>query len=356
MKVLHVVGTRPNFMKMAPLIAALGGRADVEQCLVHTGQHYDAPLSDRFFDDLDMPEADHFLGVGSGSHAVQTASVMTALEPVLRAERPDWVVVPGDVNSTMAAAITTAKERIPLAHLESGLRSRDREMPEEHNRVIADHVADLLLTQSRDADGNLADEGIPAERIAFVGNTMIDSLRRHLPRAEELDVAASDYGASGHVLVTLHRPTLVDRDEPLLEVVDFLDRIAAERPVLFPVHPRTAARLDALGWRPSRMKLLEPQGYLRFLSLEASAAAVLTDSGGLQEETTALGVPCFTFRTTTERPITVDEGTNTLLGVGAEALASFEAALADLPGRSPVELEGWDGRAAERAADALASG
>lgn len=353
MKVLHLVGTRPNFMKVAPVMAALSDH-DVEQRLVHTGQHYDQALSDAFFEDLDLPYPDHFLNVGSGTHAEQTARVMLGLEPILVTGRPDLIVVPGDVNSTMAAAITAVKLGVPVAHLEAGLRSRDRSMPEEHNRVVTDHVADLLLTPSRDADRNLVAEGVPQERIAFVGNTMIDSLRLHEHAARSLDVAAEDYGVKGHVLVTLHRPSLVDHPERLLEVMVALEDVASTRPVLFPVHPRTAKALDSAGWTPGRVRILGPQGYLRFLSLEASASAVLTDSGGVQEETTALGVPCFTLRANTERPITVEEGTNVVVGVGREAVERFKELVATLsPAEGRSVPEGWDGRAGTRVAEEI---
>jgi UDP-N-acetylglucosamine 2-epimerase (non-hydrolysing) len=350
---MHVVGTRPNFMKVAPLMKALGALGGIDQRLVHTGQHYDQALSDAFFADLEMPYPDHFLGVGSGTHGEQTARVIAGLEPILIEERPDAIVVPGDVNSTMAAAVTAVKLQIPIVHLESGLRSRDRTMPEEHNRIVADHLSDLLLTPSRDGDENLLAEGIPAERIAFVGNTMIDSLRTHEGRARELEVARSELGVDDYVLVTLHRPAVVDDQDELLRVMRSLEEIAAERPLLFPVHPRTAANLERAGWSANGVRLLPPQGYLRFLSLQAAAFAVLTDSGGVQEETTALGVPCFTLRANTERPITIHEGTNTLLGVGPEALAEFRDALRSLQPGAPSAPEGWDGHAAERAAAAI---
>jgi UDP-N-acetylglucosamine 2-epimerase (non-hydrolysing) len=353
MHVVHVVGTRPNFMKIAPLRDALLSYPLVRQTLVHTGQHYDRNLSDAFLRELDMPIPDHYLGIGSGTHAEQAARVMLGLEPILAAVRPDVVVVPGDVNSTMAAAITTAKLGIPLVHLEAGLRSRDRSMPEEHNRVIADHLADLLLTPSADADANLAAEGVPAERIALVGNVMIDSLCRYLDDAIELDVGRRDYGVEEYVLVTLHRPSLVDDPRRLLGVVEALERIGQDRPVLFPAHPRTRARLQQLGWNGERVRLLQPQGYRRFLSLEASAAAVITDSGGVQEETTVLGVPCFTLRVNTDRPITVSEGTNEVLGTEPEALDGVRAKLARSRRRTCAQPPLWDGRAAERAAKAI---
>jgi UDP-N-acetylglucosamine 2-epimerase (non-hydrolysing) len=352
-KVLHVVGTRPNFMKIAPLMAALDGKPGVEQRLVHTAQHYDRGMSGVFFEEMDLPHPDHFLGVGSGTHGEQAAKVIVGTERVVTEQRPDVVVVPGDVNSTMGAAIAAAKLEVPVAHLEAGLRSYDRSMPEEHNRVIADHLAELLLTPSRDADENLAAEGIPRARITFVGNVMIDSLRRYEARARQLDVGFRELGVKEHLLVTLHRPSLVDAPECLLGVMEALERIAENRPVVFPVHPRTRAMLADQSWRGRRVHLLEPQGYLRFLSLMLRASAVLTDSGGIQEETAVLGVPCFTLRTTTERPITVREGTNRVLGTGAEALALLEELLPSAvpgPGR---EIEGWDGKAAVRAADAL---
>lgn len=351
MRVLHVVGTRPNFVKVAPVMAALGHVEGVEQRLVHTGQHYDRSLSDAFFADLDLATPDHFLGIGSGSHAQQAARIMLALEPILMEERPDAVVVPGDVNSTLAAALTASKAGLPLVHLEAGLRSRDRAMPEELNRIVTDHLSDLLLTTSRDADANLVAEGIASSQIAFVGNTMIDSLRRHEHQARELDVARRELGVESHVLVTLHRPALVDDQSALTEVMSALEDVARRRPVIFPAHPRTAGVLDRAGWSGGRVRLIEPQGYLRFLSLEATAAAVVTDSGGVQEETTALGVPCFTLRTTTERPITVTEGTNRVLGTGTEALDALRAALDDgAPPRSRIAPEGWDGQAGDRAA------
>ncbi len=353
MKVLHVVGTRPNFMKVAPVVAALSGQRGVDQLLVHTGQHYDTRLSGAFFEDLALPQPDFFLEVGSGSHGEQTAHVILRLEPVLAAERPDVVVVPGDVNSTLGAAIAAVKLGLPVIHLEAGLRSYDRTMPEEHNRVVVDHLADLLLTPSRDADENLRREGIAGERIAFVGNVMIDSLRAHEVAARALDLGRREYGAEDYLLVTLHRPATVDDPDAMLEVIETLELAARSRPVLFPVHPRTHGMLEGLGWKPRRVRLLEPQGYLRFLSLEASAAVVLTDSGGVQEETTALGVPCLTLRANTERPVTMTEGTNRLLGVGSEALVRLMTEL-EGPFRGRARRpEGWDGMAAGRVAQLL---
>lgn len=347
MKVLHIVGTRPNFMKVAPVMRALEDVPEVRQVLVHTGQHYDPRMSDAFFTDLELPAPDHFLGVGSGTHAEQTAGVMLSLEPVLLKEAPDLVLAPGDVNSTVAAALTAAKLGVPVAHLEAGLRSRDRSMPEEHNRILTDHLADLLLTPSRDADGNLLAEGIDERRIAFVGNTMIDSLRAYEQSARDLRVA-EEMGVEDFLLVTLHRPGLVDHPDRFKPVMDALERIAETRPVIYPIHPRSRQRLEDAGWRPKRVTLLEPQGYLRFLSLLTAAAAVLTDSGGIQEETTVLGIPCFTLRANTERPVTVELGTNTLVGVGKAAVEKLPELVRGQVARRPVDLEGWDGQAAER--------
>jgi len=353
MRVAHVVGTRPNFMKIAPLLSALGKYEGVRQSLIHTGQHYDRGLSDAFFEDLELPYPDYFLGVGSTTLAAQAARIMLGLEPVLGALQPDVVVVPGDVNSTMAAAVTAAQLEIALVHLEAGLRSRDRSMPEEHNRVIADHLADLLLTPSADAGANLIDEGIRPEQIAFVGNIMIDSLRRYLDVALELDIARRDYGVENYVLVTLHRPGLVDHPRRLVEVMEGLERIALDRPVLFPAHPRTRSRLLDAGWTPTRVRLLEPLGYVTFLSLEASADAIVTDSGGVQEEATVLGVPCFTMRANTERPITVTEGTNRVVGADPVAVDNIRECLSSLERRTPRTLQLWDGHAADRAAEAI---
>jgi UDP-N-acetylglucosamine 2-epimerase (non-hydrolysing) len=350
-KIVYVVGARPNFVKMAPVIAALRARLpDAGHVVVHTGQHYDQEMSDIFLDQLGMPEPDHLLGVGSGSHAQQTARVMERLEPVLEAEQPDLVIVPGDVNSTLAAALVAAKLGIPIAHLEAGLRSFDRSMPEEINRIVADEFADLLLAHSDEALANLGREGIDAARVHLVGNTMIDTLVACESRFRSLHVAASmGLERGSYVLVTLHRPALVDG--PLLgSVMEELLRLSERTPVVFPVHPRTRARLDgvAIG---ARLTLLNPLGYLEFLSLEADAGAVLTDSGGVQEETSYLGVPCFTLRTTTERPVTVRLGTNTMLGLDPAAIR--RVALPDAPVERP-QIATWDGKAADRVATVVA--
>ena len=354
MRIVHVLGTRPNFVKMAPLIAALKARSPgFEQVIIHTGQHYDRMMSEIFFDELGVPEPDHMLEVGSGTHARQTARVMERLEPLLDELRPDLVVVPGDVNSTLAAALTAVKMGIPVAHLESGLRSFDRTMPEEINRVLTDAISDQLYVHSEEALTNLSIEGIPREKVHLVGNTMIDSLVALEDRFRALDACADHGLASGeYLLVTLHRPALVDG--PLLfEAVAALDRIALEMPVLFPVHPRTRERLATNAAVGPGLHLLDPVGYLEFLSLEADARAVLTDSGGIQEETTYLGVPCFTLRDNTERPVTVDQGTNVLLGLDPARISEIPAIIADRGDRANSPPPLWDGRAAHRIADLI---
>jgi len=356
MKLIHVVGTRPNFVKMAPVIAALRDiDPDGRHVLVHTGQHYDRMMSGVFLEELGVPEPDHMLGVGSGAHAEMLAAVLTAIAPVIEAEEPDLVIVPGDVNSTLSAALACAHLRVPLAHVEAGLRSFDRDMPEEVNRVLVDQVSDLLFTHSPEALDNLAAEGIPPERVKLVGNTMIDSLVALEGRFRERR-ACAEHGveAGSYLLVTLHRPALVDG--PLLnEAIEQLSAVAAEMPVLFPVHPRTRARLgDAAGSLPEGLRLIEPVGYLDFLSLEADARAVLTDSGGIQEETSYLGVRCFTLRDNTERPITISAGTNQLLGLDPARIGEIPDLIAgsgEVPAGPPPL---WDGHAADRLAAEVA--
>lgn len=348
--VIHVVGARPNYMKIAPLYAALERRG-VDQRLVHTGQHYDAAVSDVFFAELPLPEPHVKLEVRSGTHGAQTARALDGLERVFIDLEPALVVVPGDVNSTLAAALAAVKLHIPVCHLEAGLRSFDWAMPEEHNRRLTDHVSTLLLTHSAEAHENLAAEGIPAERIAFVGNTMIDTLFQNIDKARALE-AWKDYDVEEgeYVLVTLHRPALVDDSELLARTIASLGVVAQAVPVVFPVHPRTHRRIEELRLEVSpRIRLVEPQPYGRFLSLESAAMAVVTDSGGVQEETTALGVRCFTLRSNTERPVTVSHGTNIVLGLDPDRLASIPEYLT-LPlreERPPL----WDGQAGERAAD-----
>ena len=356
-EILLVAAARPNFMKVAPVCWELQRRG-LPFALVHTGQHYDANMSDVFFRDLELPQPHEHLGVGSGTHAQQTAKVMLAFEPVLERRRPGWVVVVGDVNSTLAATLTAVKLRIPTAHVEAGLRSRDWEMPEEINRVVTDRVADLLLTPSEDADRNLHAEGVPARRIVRVGNVMIDCLRRYLPDAMARGVAAGLGLAPGkYAVMTLHRPSNVDHGPTLAGILEAVETIARRLPVVLPVHPRTRARLEALGLAGRArevpgLSLIEPLGYVDFLGLTASAALVLTDSGGLQEESSVLGIPCLTLRENTERPVTVSLGTNRVVGVDPQAIRTAAAEALD---RRPAarEIPLWDGRTAGRIVDAL---
>ena len=349
MRLLHVVGARPNFPKLAPVHRA-GRAAGVEQLVVHTGQHYADSLSDAFFRDLGIPWPDFNLSVGSDTHAVQTARIMERIEPLLRKERPDWVVVYGDVNSTMAAAIVASKLGIRVAHVEAGLRSFDRTMPEEINRLVTDRLANLLLTPSRDADQQLLAEGEPTEEIEFVGNVMIDSLFFALPAARETGFRQR-IGVNGSaVIVTLHRPSNVDDPQRMASIARALSAIALEHEVVFPVHPRTKQRLMDAGLEIDRVRTLEPVGYLEMVDLMEHAFAVVTDSGGLQEETTALGVPCLTLRPNTERPITITEGTNRLVPEPENLLAALQRV--NKPAKSP-RPEGWDGHAGERVIDAL---
>jgi UDP-N-acetylglucosamine 2-epimerase (non-hydrolysing) len=357
---LHVVGARPNFMKVSPVLRAAGRLAGVRQYLLHTGQHYDAAMSDRFFEELGLPQPDVNLGVGSGSHTAQTAKIMVEFEPVLAAHRPDWVVVYGDVNSTVACALVAAKMGVPVCHVEAGLRSRDRSMPEEINRLVTDTLADLLLTPSRDANANLLAEGIPESKIHLVGNVMVDTLLTLRDKARALDAAGS-HGVAGkpYAVCTFHRPSNVDHRETLAEILAALDDLARQMPVLFPIHPRTRQRIAEFGLvgLAERVRLLEPLGYLETISLVDQSALVLTDSGGLQEETTVLGVPCLTARPNTERPVTLSEGTNRLVpstrdGIN-DAVAGVLRARAG-GGFSPGRPEGWDGFAGERIAALLA--
>jgi UDP-N-acetylglucosamine 2-epimerase (non-hydrolysing) len=360
-----VAGARPNFMKVAPVLSALTAEGHTG-VLVHTGQHYDEQMSDAFFRDLGLPDPHHYLEVGSGTHAAQTARVMLAFEPVLRAERPDWVVVVGDVNSTLACALVAVKLREELgcriAHVEAGLRSHDWRMPEEVNRVLTDRISDLLFTPSRDALPNLAAEGIPEGRVVFVGNVMIDTLLQHLPGARALDLPAKlGLPRGAYVVSTLHRPSNVDEPERLAVLVEALARVAGELPVLLPLHPRTRQKLERFGLGASAepLRLLDPLGYTEMISLTDGAAVVLTDSGGLQEETTALGVPCVTLREQTERPVTLTEGTNRMAPWPLTVDGVFNAFQeARGQGRAaPGEHcpEGWDGEAGRRIAAALAA-
>jgi UDP-N-acetylglucosamine 2-epimerase (non-hydrolysing) len=353
-KILHVVGARPNFMKIAPVMRAVAAKGFAEQRLVHTGQHYDEKMSEVFFRDLALPAPDVHLGVGSGTHAEQTARVMTALEPVLASERPDLVVVAGDVNSTLAAAVVAAKAVIPVAHVEAGLRSFDRTMPEETNRIVTDRLSDLLLTPSADADENLRREGAPEESIARVGNVMIDSLQAALQAAQRSD-ALSRHGLQrgAFALITMHRPSNVDEPAMLERLLGALAELARDLPVLFPVHPRTRERIAAAGLRADGVLLCDPEGYVDFLALMAAARLVLTDSGGIQEETTVLGVPCLTLRENTERPITVEQGTNVLVGRGPARIGAEARKILRGEGKRGRIPDLWDGQAAARAAEAI---
>lgn len=355
-EVLCVVGARPNFMKIAPIMAALAERP-VQARLVHTGQHYDAAMSDGFFEQLGIPRPHVNLEVGSASHAVQTAEIMRAFEPVLDQEAPRAVLVVGDVNSTLACALVAAKKGVPVIHVEAGLRSYDRRMPEEINRVLTDQISDLLFTTERGALDNLKREGIAPERVHFVGNVMIDTLRRNLDRAIPAAETLGYRPNSGYAVLTLHRPSNVDDRDTLAGLLDAVGRIAARLPVVFPIHPRTRAAAERLGLgarlEQPGIRLLPPLGYLEMLGLTREATLVLTDSGGLQEETTALGVPCITLRENTERPVTLTEGTNTLTGADPEKiLQCFEEILTSGGKRGRIP-EYWDGRASERIAAIL---
>ena len=346
-----IAAARPNFMKVAPLWHALAAAPDFEAVLVHTGQHYDANMSDAIFADLRLPSPDHHLGVGSGSHAEQTGRVMIAYEAVALADRPDWLIVVGDVNSTAACALVGTKLGIPTVHLEAGLRSRDRTMPEELNRLVTDVLSDVLWTPSPDADANLAAEGVPAARVTRVGNIMMDSFELARPAIEAAGFAGSlGLAQGGYGVVTLHRPSNVDDPAQLARLVEALVDAQARLPLVFPVHPRTAARLAAAGLAAALtaagVKLIEPAPYIRFMSLVVGAAAVITDSGGIQEETTYLGIPCLTLRDTTERPITITEGTSRL--VRAERLVAELADALAVPAAQRQRPELWDGRTADR--------
>lgn len=361
MEILHVVGARPNFMKAAPVIHALSAHEGVSQSLVHTGQHYDANMSDVFFEQLGLPRPDFDLGVGSGSHAAQTAHVMLRFEEVVLKRRPDLVMVYGDVNSTVAASLVCAKLLIPVAHVEAGLRSFDRTMPEEINRRVTDQIADLLFTPSADGDENLLREGITPERIHCIGNVMIDTLVRLLPQAQErwpelsteLSQKLPGFDASkSYVLLTLHRPSNVDHPDGLRDLMATLEELAEDMPLLFPIHPRTRARLKEWNLEPQQrsLHLMEPAGYIDFLALQQNARLVITDSGGVQEETTFLGVPCLTARENTERPVTITMGTNILVGEDRQKLRDTARRLWN-DGIADHQIPPlWDGQAGKRIA------
>jgi UDP-N-acetylglucosamine 2-epimerase (non-hydrolysing) len=363
-----VVGARPNYMKMAPLVRAFGARTDLPRAtLIHTGQHYDVEMNARLFADLELPAPDLNLEVGSGTHAVQTAEIMRRFEPVLDEILPSCVIVVGDVNSTLACSLVASKKGIPVVHVEAGLRSFDRSMPEEINRVLTDQIADRLYTTERVAAENLAREGIDRERVRFVGNVMIDSLLRHQRRAiapiDTLTSAgqAGDFvgGSAGFGVVTLHRPSNVDSLSALRESLTILKDVAARLPLIWPVHPRAKANIERFGLSPllagARITLLPPQGYLEMLGLIGQARLVLTDSGGIQEETTALAVACLTMRDNTERPITVEQGTNTLVGRNRARTLDCVDQILENGGKRGRTPELWDGHAAERIADDLSA-
>jgi UDP-N-acetylglucosamine 2-epimerase (non-hydrolysing) len=350
MHILHVVGARPNFMKAAPVMAALGQRAHVVQTLVHTGQHYDKNMSDVFFEQLAIPAPDVNLEVGSGTHAQQAAEVMSRFEPVVVEKKSDLVLVYGDVNSTMATAVVCSKLLIPVGHVEAGLRSFDRTMPEEINRIITDQLADLLFTPSEDGDRNLCREGISPNKIYRVGNVMIDSLVRLLPMA--MKCKANGF-PSRYALVTLHRPSNVDDRQALKRIVECMVGVSTELGVVFPVHPRTRQRIREFGIETANLHLTEPMPYIEFLALQARAAVVITDSGGIQEETTYLGVPCLTLRQNTERPITEELGTNILVGDDPGRLKSELSKILAGKAKRGTNPPLWDGLASERIADVI---
>lgn len=359
-KILIIVGARPNFMKAAPICAEMRRRPDdFDVKVVHTGQHYDAAMSDSFFKDLDLPDPDFHLGVGSASHAEQSAKIMLAFEPVVLDEKPDWVIVVGDVNSTVACALVASKLCVKVAHVEAGLRSFDRSMPEEVNRIVTDSISDLLFTTEESANENLRREGVADKKIKFVGNVMIDSLVQNLDREKTSNTLAElTLDPESYAVLTLHRPSNVDNRENLGPLVDALIEISAKLPIVFPVHPRTRSKIEAFGLQgvinASGLKLIDPLGYLDFLALYSQAKFVMTDSGGLQEETTYLGIPCLTIRDNTERPVTIEIGTNQL--VGSDAANLKNAAFEILNGfqRSDYRIPPlWDGKTAVRICDAL---
>jgi UDP-N-acetylglucosamine 2-epimerase (non-hydrolysing) len=360
MKILNVCGARPNFMKIAPLMRAYRVHSHLDAMLVHTGQHYDEKMSDLFFHQLGIPEPDINLEVGSASHAAQTAEIMKRFEPVVLDHRPDWVVVVGDVNSTIACALVATKLGVRVAHVEAGLRSFDRTMPEEVNRVLTDAISDLLFVSEPSGVENLRKEGINGSKVRFVGNVMIDTLKANLEKAERSTIL-DDLGveAGRYNVVTLHRPSNVDDTVSLGRIAEALEAIQADLPTVFPMHPRTLNNLGKLGLaeRFKRMKglrIIEPLGYLEFLRLMGGAAVVLTDSGGIQEETTILGVWCLTLRENTERPVTVTQGTNTLVGGDPKKIISEYQRCRSRPAGRPLVPEKWDGHAAERVVECLA--
>ncbi|MDX1740452.1 MAG: UDP-N-acetylglucosamine 2-epimerase (non-hydrolyzing) [Rhodothermales bacterium] len=358
MRILNVVGARPNFMKIGPIHRQLLKNNLFEPVLVHTGQHYDERMSDIFFRQMELPEPDIYLGIGGGSHAVQTARIMQEFEGVLEKEHADMVVVVGDVNSTLACSLVAVKMHIPVAHVEAGLRSRDRGMPEEINRIVTDSISDYLFVTEQSGLDNLRSEGVADEKVFFVGNVMIDSLVHFLPRAREASVAAT-YGLAdgGFALMTMHRPANVDNAAGLNALVEILQRVSSEMTVVFPVHPRTRLRMEEFALKEAvealdNVRLIDPLGYLEFLDLMSRAAVVITDSGGIQEETTYLRVPCLTLRDSTERPVTVELGTNQLLPLDPQIVHKTFLDVCERPPSGEIPPL-WDGHAAERIVQVL---
>jgi len=357
LKIVCVCGARPNFMKIAPLMEAFAETGKIETLLVHTGQHYDEKMSKLFFSDLEIPQPDVNLEVGSASHAVQTAEIMKAFEPIVLQFKPDWVVVVGDVNSTIACALVAVKLGVKVAHVEAGLRSYDREMPEEINRLLTDAISDLLLVSDASGLESLKREGIPDAKVIYVGNVMIDTLMKHRERAKQSKIIEQlGLTPKKYAVVTLHRPSNVDQRETLSEILDAFETIGRDMPLVFPMHPRTRKNIAALGLGDrlqaiSALKTPEPLGYLDFLRLMSEAALVLTDSGGVQEETTILKVPCLTLRNNTERPATITEGTNQLVKPTRESILGAYRDLANRPTDSARTPKYWDGRAAQRIAE-----
>lgn len=366
LKVMNIVGARPNFMKIAPLMREYRKYDTIQPVLVHTGQHYDQKMSDLFFEQLEIPRPDINLGVGSGSHAVQTAEVMKAIEPVLLSHKPDVMIVVGDVNSTIACGLVAVKMGIKLAHVEAGLRSRDRTMPEEINRILTDAISDLLFCTEQSGVDNLLREGVPSDRIHMVGHVMIDTLLNNLKKAQSSSILEDlrreqILDGAPYSVLTLHRPSNVDDPETFSRILDGLDVIQKEMPILFPIHPRTRKNLQqsALSGRVESMKnlhLLDPLGYLDFLKLMSNARLVMTDSGGIQEETTVMKIPCLTFRENTERPVTVEIGSNQIVGMDPERIVSAYRAVMNGECRRPRVPPLWDGRASERIVRILLDG
>lgn len=355
MKILNVVGARPNFMKMAPLLEEMRQYPDdITPLLLHTGQHYDKNMSQQFFEDLGLPEPDIYLGVGSGSHAVQTAKIMELFEPQVLEHKPDLVVVVGDVNSTMACALVAVKLHIPVAHVEAGLRSFDRRMPEEINRIVTDSISDYLFITEESARLNLLREGVSDGKIFFVGNVMIDSLLKHKAKADQSPILTDlKLQPKQYALLTLHRPENVDKPETLRPILQALEEISHRLEIVFPIHPRTRHNLEEFHLLPKNFKILEPLGYLDFLKLMAEARLVLTDSGGVQEETTILQTPCLTLRENTERPVTQEQGTNQIIGMKKEAIVSHALRILEQKGQGKRIPPLWDGHAASRIVEIL---